>query len=86
MTTGPAAGPIPPRDWTSAVVGIALAFLAVLGVVTVFSSPLLALVAPPAPEEGPPAESERAPHGSSSVNDGGTSTTILGRADRDAHS
>ena len=86
MTTGPAAGPHAPRDWTSAVVGVALAFLAVLGVVTVLSSPLLALVAPPAPEEGPPAETDRAPHGSASVTDGGTSTTIIGRADRDAHS
>jgi hypothetical protein len=77
MISGPAEGPHASRDWTSAVVGAVLAFLALLGVVTVFSSPLLALVVPSAPEESPPAETERAPQGSISVTDGGTSTTTL---------
>ena len=73
-------------DWTSAVVAVGLALLAVLGVLTVFSAPLLALVAPPAPEEGPAADVERAPHGASAVTDGGSPATTLGRADRDGHS
>ena len=73
-------------DWTSTVVAAGLALLTVLGVLTVFSAPLLALVAPPAPEEGSAAEAERAPHGAATVTDGGAPATTLGRAERDAHS
>jgi hypothetical protein len=73
-------------DWTSTIVGVGLALLAVLGVLTVFSAPLLALVAPPAHEESPSADIERAPHGASTVTDGGASAAPLARAERDAHS
>jgi hypothetical protein len=45
-------GPASPRDRTSAVVAIGLGVLAVTGVATIFSEPLFALVAPPAPDHG----------------------------------
>ena len=70
----PAAG-----DRTSAVVAAGLVCLAVLGVATVFSAPIMALVAAPAPEESTVAEpAAPAPHvpagtpASVAVRDGGT--------------
>jgi len=69
----------PGGDRTSAVVAAGLVFLAVMGVATVFSAPIMALVAAPSPEENPLAEptehAPRVPAGvptAVAVRDGGT--------------
>jgi len=74
-TSSRASGRARAGDWTSAVVGVGLALLAVLGVVTVFSGPLLALVAPSTADDATPAEAERAPHAPPAAADGGAQAT-----------
>ena len=59
------------RDRTSAVVAVGLGVLAVIGVATIFSEPIWALEAPPAPDHGaPPAEPAHAAP-AAGPNDGG---------------
>jgi hypothetical protein len=72
-------------DGTSAVVTAGMVLLAVVGVATVFSGPLMALVAPPPADHPALPEPARAPGGVPTTLDGGAPSQ-LGRADGGAHS
>ena len=80
--------PAPPKpDRTSAVVAAGLALLAVLGVLTVFSGPLMALIAPPAADQAA-GEPDRGPPAAAGATDGGAPGHVLdlGRSDGGGHS
>lgn len=72
------------HDRTSAVVAVGLVALAVGGVLTVFSAPLLALVAPPTSDESGAQAAPSVP----ASGDGGATTTMTPAQgpDRDGHS
>jgi hypothetical protein len=80
--------PAPPKsDRTSAVVAAGLALLALLGVLTVFSGPLMALIAPP-PADQAAAEPDHGPSGPAGAADAGVSGHVvdIGRTDGGGHS